>query len=60
MPHPQMSPPAFENLHGRFLVALGLRRRLNLPVADNYLRALGNHLVKAALLEEEIAGETLP
>ena len=48
-------PSSLENVHGRFLIALALRRQVKLPIEENYLKILGNHLYRSALLEQELA-----
>ena len=56
---PLRLPQSLDEYHGRFLVALAIRRQAKVPIGRHFIELLGRHLYRVALVEQELA-EGLP
>jgi hypothetical protein len=54
---PLALPSTLDNFHGRFLVALAIRRQAKVPINNHEFELLGRHLFKTALVEQSIGSE---
>jgi hypothetical protein len=57
LPAPIVFPKSLDNVHGRFLVALAIRRRAKIPIGQHELELLGGHLFRTALVEQTVEGD---
>lgn len=57
MPKPIVLPKSLDKFHGRFLVALAIRRQAKIPIGQHELELLAGHLYRTALVEQTVERE---
>jgi hypothetical protein len=54
LPSPDLLPKSLDKFHGRFLVALAIRRQARIPIQDRLFELLARHLYATALVEADV------